>query len=51
MIALSDVILVVLVVDLDVTLVDKVNFVGFVILILIGEGSKLELLTFNRTRI
>ena len=39
MIALSDVILVVLVVDLDATLVDKVNFVGFVILIPIGEGS------------
>ena len=38
-IALSDVILVVLVVGLDVTLVDKVNFVGFVILIPIGEGS------------
>lgn len=51
MIALSDVILVVLAVDLDVTLVAKANFVDFVISIPIGEDSKLEFLIINRTRI
>ena len=39
MIALSDAIPVVPVVDLDVTLVVKVNFVDFVILIPTGEDS------------
>ena len=51
MIALSDVIPGVLVVDLDVTLVAKVNFVDFVISIPIGEDSKLEFLIINRTQI